>query len=942
MSKNLQLQVLFNAIDKVTAPLKAITDSSKGLGKQLKQTRDQLKGLQSQQSNIQSFKALKAASEQSKQAMSEQQQKVKELAAGMRQAEVPTKAMTKEFQAATREAHRLKQNHSANSQQLQAMRGKLSEAGISTRNLSEAERGLRGRISETNQSLTDQQNRLKRVTDQQKRLSAAKAQYEKTTQLASSMSTAGAGAIAAGGGVLYGLKNLMQTGIEFDKGMSNVQAVARLSSDDPELKMLREQSKRLGAETSFTANQAAEGQGFLAVAGFSPEDILKSMPGVLDLAKAGSVELSAAADIASGALLAMGLESSEMTRVGDVLASTFTSTKTSLESIGETMKVAAPILSSLGVDIETVAAMTGVLGDSMILGSNAGTGMSMIFTRLADPVKATSAALEKIGVSATDAAGKMRHPSKILEDIHRKTKDLTESERIGILAAISGQNALKSMIPLVNAAGSGALREAIQERKEAAGLNAKTAKVASDNLSGDLEGLASAFDGIKLTVFEDQNSALRELTASVTEVLRSVNAWAAENPELVATLVKGVAVIAALVAAGGALMLTVGSILGPLAMMKYGLTVLGIKGGLLIPVIKGIGGALMVVGKAMLANPIFIAIGLLAVAAYMIYKNWAPIKEFFISLWGGISNYLMGVWNQIKAAFSGGIGGIFALLVNWSPLGLFYKAMAGVLGYFGVELPGTFSEFGSGLVNSFTAGLSTAWSSITEFFMARFEDIKTALGGGIGGISALIVNWSPLGLFYQVFAGVMSYFGVDLPSKFSEFGGMIMQGLINGIKNMAGGVKDAVVGMGDSVGGWFKDKLGIKSPSRVFMQFGDDTAEGLALGIAANKDSPLKQVAEMAKSVTAAGALTLASSMSFASDIQFDTRPPIASPVATMQGAAAQAAQNSMAAGNTIHYHINVSGGGDPKSLADEVLRQIEAYDRQKQVRKRSTFGDLD
>lgn len=868
MSKNLQLQVVLNAIDKATGPLKAITDSSKGLGAQLKQTRDQLKVLQGQQANVESFKKLKSASIDSEKAMAAQQQVVRELSARMREVETPTKAMSKEFQAATREAHRLKQNHSANSQQLQVLRSSLNEAGVSTRKakdgtggLGQAERELRKRIDETSKSLDHQKSRLQQVTDQQKRLSAAKAQYEKTTQLASNMSTAGAGAIATGGGVLYGLKNLMQTGVEFDKGMSNVQALARLSGDDPELKMLREQSKRLGAETSFTANQAAEGQGYLAVAGFSPEDILKSMPGVLDLAKAGSVDLSAAADIASGALLAMGLDASEMTRVGDVLASTFTSTKTSLESIGETMKVAAPILSSLGVDIETVAAMTGVLGDSMILGSNAGTGMGMIFTRLANPVKATSAALEQIGVSAIDAAGKMRHPSDILEDIHRKTKDLTESERIGVLSAISGQNALKSIIPLVNAAGSGALREAIQERNEAAGLSAKTARVASDNLSGDLEGLASAFDGIKLTVFEDQNSALRELTASVTEVLRSVNAWAAENPELVATLVKGVAVIAALVAAGGALMLTVGSILGPLAMMKYGFTVLGIKGVALVPAIKGIGAAVFTVGKVLLASPIFWAIALIAGAAYMIYKNWEPIKEFFVSLWSGISSYLIGVWEQIKGAFS----------------------------------------------------------------------------GGISGIGALILNWYPLGMFYQVFAGVLSYFGVDLPGKFSEFGGMIMQGLINGIKNMAGGVKDAVVGMGDSVGGWFKDKLGIKSPSRVFMQFGGDTAEGLAMGIAANKDSPLKQVAGMAKQVAAVGAISLASGMSFASDIQFDTRPPIASPAAAMQGAAAQGSA-------TIHnnYTINVSGGGDPKSLADEVLRQIEAYDRQKQVRKRSTFGDLD
>lgn len=1167
MARNLQLQVVLSALDKATAPLRAITKSSSGLGAQLKQTRDQLKGLQSQQSNIQSFKALKAASEQSKQAMSEQQQKVKQLAAGMRQAEVPTKAMTKEFQAATREAHRLKQSHSANSQQLQAMRGKLSEAGISTKNLGEAERALRGRISETNQSLTEQQNRLKSVTEQQKRLSAAKAQYERTTQLASNMTTAGAGAMAAGGGALYGIGRVMQTGVEFDAGMSNVQALTRLDKNSPEMQKLRDQAKILGAETMFTATQAAEGQGFLAMAGFTPEAILDSMPGVLDLAKAGGMELSQTADIVSNVMSAMGMESSEMGRIGDALASTFTSTNTSLGSLGDTMKFAAPVASALGVDIETLLAMTGALGDAGIQGSMAGTGLSTIMVRIAKPTKEVLKGLDKIGISAKDAANQMKTPEKLLEQIYKKTKNMSDSERISVLGAISGQEALKSMVTLVNKAGTQELHESIQARNDALGTSARASKAMSDNLAGDLEGLSSAFDGVKITVFEDQNSALRSLAASATDVMRAINAWALANPELVSTIIKGAAVIAALVAAGGALLVMLGSLLGPLAMVKYAITVLGIKSLSIIPAIKAIGTTVMLLGKAMLASPlgIFMALAavaailiikhwdlvkaffkgfvqgfmqgfksmgsaladafkpllpalkvvtkagkaalkwvkdllapvtsaqekldaagvagksfgevigalaalagvaiviktigsailfmgkmalanpvvalivLLAGAAYLIYQNWAPIKEFFINLWGGVSNYLVGIWNQIKAAFSGGIGGIFALLVNWSPLGLFYKAMAGVLGYFGVELPGTFSEFGGGLISSFTEGLSAAWSGITEFFTARFEDVKTAFSGGIGGISALIVNWSPLGLFYQVFAGVMEYFGIDLPGKFSEFGAMIMQGLVSGIKNAAGAVKDAVVGMGDSVGGWFKDKLGIKSPSRVFMQFGDDTAEGLALGIAANKDSPLKQVAGMAKQVAAAGAIALSVGVTPAiadnkgvaqnlmpvaqpdmqdqqqrilqnvqpavvpavqdqqqvirqslmpitheqqalpaltqniqqmiisakqvlpdltqriisvfsgpsgaapesqkklfndqPSINFDTRAPIGSPTAQPRGQGGNITNN---------YTITVTGGGDPKELADEVMRQIEAYNRQQQVRTRSRFGDLD
>ena len=1057
MSRNLQLQVVLSALDKATAPIKAITRSSVGLGVQLKQTRDQLKGLQSQQSNIQSFKSLKESSEQSGKALAAQQQKIKELSMRMREADAPTKALTKEFQAATREAHRLKQNHNANSQQLQAMRGKLSDAGISTKNLGEAERSLRGRISETNQSLTEQQNRLKSVTEQQKRLSAAKAQYERTTQLASGMTTAGAGALATGGGALYGGARFMQTGMEFDTSMSKVQSLARLEIDSEQMQALRAQARKLGAETMFSATEAAQGQGFLAMAGFTPQAILDAMPGMLDIAKAGDMDLARTADISSNILTGMNLEAADMGRVGDILVGTFTRSNTSLEMLGDTMKYVAPVAASVGQDIETVAAMAGKLGDAGIQGSMGGTALRSIINRLSSPPAAAAKALDKLGISAKDAQGNMRGMPDILTELYDKTKMMGDADRAAALKEIAGSEAVSAMQVLVKQAGSGELQKFITMLRQSEGEAAETARKMADNLTGDLDEFFSAFDDVKIEVFQGQNSALRDLAQYATAAMSSLGAWAKENPGLVGSIIKVVAVIAALVAAGGALMLTIGSILGPLAMMKYALTVLGIKSVSLIPAIKGIGTALLFVGKLMMANPIIAAVALLAAAGYMLYKNWedvaggfkllmsdmaawgrdklailakdweymtAKVTELWDWLWGGITQTLSGVWQEIKTAFSGGINGLSALILNWSPLGIFYQVFAGVMSYFGVDLPGKFSEFGSGIINSLLAGLSAAWAGIAGFFAGRWAEVSQTFGGGLTGISALILNWSPLGLFYQVFAGVMSYFGVDLPGKFSEFGGMIMQGLISGIKNMAGGVKDVVAGMGDSVGGWFKDKLGIKSPSRVFMQFGGDTAEGLAVGIAANKDRPLKQVTGMAKQVAAAGAIALsvgvtpaiADSKDISQSLQpatlpaiqdqqqairqslvpvaqeqqalpaltqniqqmiigakqalpdltqriisvfsgpgmaapelqknifaeqqpiaFDNRAPIASPAAAAQASASQGPVT-----NNNYYTITVSGSGDPKTLADEVMRQIEAYDRAKQVRKRSTFGDLD
>ncbi|EGL0604098.1 phage tail tape measure protein [Salmonella enterica] len=128
------------------------------------------------------------------------------------------------------------------------------------------------------------------------------------------------------------------------------------------------------------------------------------------------------------------------------------------------------------------------------------------------------------------------------------------------------------------------------------------------------------------------------------------------------------------------------------------------------------------------------------------------------------------------------------------------------------------------------------WGPISAWFKDRWNDIKTALSGGIGGISALIINWSPLGLFYKVFAGVMKWFGVDLPANFTDFGRNIINGLVSGIQNTWETTKQTISDLGDNIKDWFKEKLGIHSPSRVFMDYGDNIVQGLTIGI--NRSAP--------------------------------------------------------------------------------------------------------
>ena len=133
------------------------------------------------------------------------------------------------------------------------------------------------------------------------------------------------------------------------------------------------------------------------------------------------------------------------------------------------------------------------------------------------------------------------------------------------------------------------------------------------------------------------------------------------------------------------------------------------------------------------------------------------------------------------------------------------------------------------------------WGAVSGWFKQRWVDIQEAFNGGIVGIGKLLINWSPAGLLYKAFAAALKYFGVALPAKFTDFGGHLVDGLINGIKNKWESLKSSVTGMGDSISGWFSEKLGIHSPSRVFMGFGDNIAQGAAIGL--QRTTPLAALA---------------------------------------------------------------------------------------------------
>lgn len=228
------------------------------------------------------------------------------------------------------------------------------------------------------------------------------------------------------------------------------------------------------------------------------------------------------------------------------------------------------------------------------------------------------------------------------------------------------------------------------------------------------------------------------------------------------------------------------------------------------------------------------------------------------------------------------------------------------------------------------------WEPIKGFFSGLWTEIKAGFNGGLSGITSLILDFSPLGLFYRAFAGVMSYFGVELPGKFSEFGGMLVTGLINGIGNMASSLKDSVVGISSSVKGWFTETLGIQSPSRVFMGYGANISEGAAIGI------------------TSQSGLVRKAALGMAGQSKVDMLPPNPAEVsrASMMGGFAGSGQGSTpgaGAAPTFHFspQINVPGG---PNVSEQVTQGLQAgyaefvknMDRYFHDKRRRSYGSPD
>ncbi|EKF3293925.1 phage tail tape measure protein, partial [Escherichia coli] len=504
------------------------------------------------------------------------------------------------------------------------------------------------------------------------RVTRARERYSRAQETAGKLKTGGAlaiGAAAAGG---YAAGRFLQPAIGFGKEMSRVQALTRIDKNSPQFKALREQALKLGSETQFTASDAASGQSFLAMAGFTPQAIQAALPGVLNMALAGGVELGETADIGSNILTQFNLTADQMDRVGDTLTAAFTRTNTDLRALGETMKYTGPVAAKLGISLEEAAAMAGMLANNGLRGSDAGTAMRASLSRLASPPKAAADALKELGVSVADARGKMRPMEDVLLDLYKATQKYGQVDQVSFFKDIAGEEAFVGLQTLVAAAGSGELQKLTRELQGARGEADRVAKVMADNLDGDLKNLDSAWEGLRIRISDLVDGPLRSVTQWLTRVLEKITSLAQAHPVLTRQLLIAGGALLAMTATIGSLSLVIGVLYGKLATLRLGFDILTRSMNVVrvLPALWGmLTGSVSLLGGAIgaLFSPVGLIVAALAGAAVLIWKYWDPIRAFFAGVFSGIMerlNPLRETFERFGPVFDA-IGSGISQVFNW-------------------------------------------------------------------------------------------------------------------------------------------------------------------------------------------------------------------------------------------------------------------------------------
>lgn len=613
-----------------------------------------------------------------------------------------------------------------NEQALKEQGEELQKAGVNTDNLEEAN----GRLKKSYERLQGSQQTLQRLNQTQQNISESISHTK--TQL-----TGTVGVMAAAGAAIY--NGPVKKAAEFQEQMSTVQAISGATGGD--LKLLSEKAKEMGASTKFTAKEAGEAMEYMAMAGWKTKDMLGGVEGVMNLAAASGEELGAVSDIVTDAMTAFGMAADETTNgvanathFADVLAQASSNANTNVGMMGETFKYVAPVAGSLGYSLEDTATMIGVMANSGIKASNAGTALRSIMTRLSTDAGASSKSLgalgiltKKLGVQFYDSKGNTRDLAKVIGETREAWKGLTQEEQNNYAKKIAGQSGISGFLALMNA-------EQADFDKLAASINnadgaaKEMADTKLDNLNGQITLMQSAWDALQVELGTLLLPVLTDLIKKATKVLGVVATFVQKNPEMTKTIAKVVAGLMAFRV--GMLSLKLASLTGAGGIVSLLQKLMGLRIGLLESAATGTSFATKLsAGFAGLAGKlggVLTGTGskLLSILLKPFGNMGGALGGILSKVGGVILNSPLGSIGKVIASSFGKLGTLLA------PVGNIISKVLGPIGKIGSTLLGPLG----GIAGKFlpVIGIITTIISVVQILRENFDKVREAVGNIFG------------------------------------------------------------------------------------------------------------------------------------------------------------------------------------------------------------------
>ena len=335
------------------------------------------------------------------------------------------------------------------------------------------------------------------------------------------MAAIGGKAVTAVGSALKSVTtSAVSAGMSFENAMSSVAAISGATGTNFE--SLSKKAKEMGASTKYTATEAANAMEYMAMAGWKTADMLSGIDGIMNLAAASGSDLARTSDIVTDALTAFGKQAKDSGEFADVLAAASANANTNVDLMGETFKYVGSVAGAMGYSIQDISLATGLMANSSIKGSAAGTALRSTITRMAKPTEESSMAMSALGLSLTDTNGNMNSFGEVMKDMRKGMQGMTEDEKASYAAMLGGQEAMSGLLAIANASDEdfNKLSDAINN---AAGSAEKMAGIKMDNLQGAVDELKSGMEGLGITAFEQASESLKGFVENATSVVNNLN-----------------------------------------------------------------------------------------------------------------------------------------------------------------------------------------------------------------------------------------------------------------------------------------------------------------------------------------------------------------------------------------------------------------------------------